>query len=45
MIFTDSESENMDKSQDSTIETDDDAALAGPSSINQQNYTIGDYVV
>uniref|UniRef100_A0A2A4JCW7 Uncharacterized protein n=1 Tax=Heliothis virescens TaxID=7102 RepID=A0A2A4JCW7_HELVI len=44
-INTDSEYENMGNSQDSTKETDDDAALAGPSSINQQNYTIGDYVL
>lgn len=43
-IYTDSESEKMNNSQDSTRETDD-AALAGPSSINQQNYTIGDYVL
>lgn len=35
----------MDNSQDSTMETDDDAALAGPSSINQQNNTIGDHVL
>ncbi|KAL3271206.1 hypothetical protein HHI36_021702 [Cryptolaemus montrouzieri] len=34
----------MNNPQDSTMETDD-AALAGPSSINQQNYTIGDYVL
>ncbi|CAG4984789.1 unnamed protein product [Parnassius apollo] len=44
-IYTDSESENMDNSQNSTMETEDDGALAGPSSINQQNYTIGDYVL
>ncbi|KAF9410992.1 hypothetical protein HW555_010124 [Spodoptera exigua] len=44
-IYTDSENENIDNLQDPTMETDDDAALAGPSSINQQNYTIGDYVL
>ncbi|CAG4996748.1 unnamed protein product [Parnassius apollo] len=44
-IYTDSESENMDNSQNSTMETEDDGAMAGPSSINQQNYTIGDYVL
>ncbi|KAK9870726.1 hypothetical protein WA026_008295 [Henosepilachna vigintioctopunctata] len=43
--YTDSGSENMDNSQDSTMEADDDAALAGPSSINQPNYTIGDDVL
>ncbi|KAL3275116.1 hypothetical protein HHI36_019887 [Cryptolaemus montrouzieri] len=34
----------MNNPQDSTMEIDD-AALAGPSSINQQNYTISDYVL
>ncbi|KAK4887350.1 hypothetical protein RN001_003621 [Aquatica leii] len=43
-IYTDSESDNMNNPQDSTMEADD-AALAGHSSINQQNYTIGDCVL
>ncbi|KAL3277852.1 hypothetical protein HHI36_013193 [Cryptolaemus montrouzieri] len=43
-IYTDSENENMNNPHDSTMETDD-AVLAGPSSINQQNYNIGGYVL
>ena len=44
-VYTDSESENMDNSQDSTMKPADDAALAEPSSIDQQNHSIGDYVL